>query len=277
MMYQNKLVAALKANGKVLREVKDTVYVPFGTEYSILLKNLNTVRAIAHITIDGTDVIPGGLVLRAGQEIDIERFVANGNLSQGNRFKFIERTAGIEEFRGVKLEDGIVRIEFQYEKVYQRQDGMQWNTQIFRDGPYYGGVLMGSAQGNAGEYTKGMLGNTVGAVSTNAVNISAQGAMRGMTQDSFATPTSASYSAPQNEAGITVPGSVSDQKFSTCSSFTTESEKHVMVLRLLGETEQGQVTEPVTVKTKARCVTCNRVNKITSKFCSQCGTALQIF
>lgn len=271
MMYQNKLVAALKANGKVLREMKDTVYIPYNSEYSILLKNLNTVRAIAHITIDGTDVIPGGLVISAGQEIDIERFVSNGNLSQGNRFKFIERTAGIEEYRGVKLEDGIVRIEFQYEKVYQRQDGMQWNKQIFRDGPYYGGVLMGQAQGNSGEYTKGMLGNTV---SANAVNISTNSTLRGMTQDSFATPISASYSAPPNEAGITVPGSVSDQKFSTCSSFALDAEKHVMVLRLLGETEQGQVVAPVTVKTKPKCTSCGRVNKATAKFCTNCGTGL---
>lgn len=263
MMYNQKMVACLKANGKVLREVKDTVYVPFGTEYSILLKNLNTVRAIAHITIDGKDVIPGGLVIRAGQEIDIERFVANGNLSQGNRFKFIERTAGIEEYRGVKMEDGIVRIEFQYEKVYQRQDGMQWNTHVFCDGPYYGGPLMGNANGDSGVYTKGIVGSTANAISTNS-------ALRGMT----VSAQSASYSAPPNEAGITVPGSVSDQKFSTCSSFTLDAEKHVMVLRLLGETEQGQVTEPVTVKTKPKCTSCGHTNKATAKFCTNCGTGL---
>ena len=47
MMYESKLAAAIKVNGKVLREFnKDTVYIPFGSEYSILLKNLNTKRAI---------------------------------------------------------------------------------------------------------------------------------------------------------------------------------------------------------------------------------------
>ena len=30
MMYGNKLAAAIKVNGKVLREFKDTVYIPFG-------------------------------------------------------------------------------------------------------------------------------------------------------------------------------------------------------------------------------------------------------
>ena len=38
MMYANKLVASLKANGKILREFKDNVYIPFGSEYSFLLK-----------------------------------------------------------------------------------------------------------------------------------------------------------------------------------------------------------------------------------------------
>ena len=53
MMYQSKLVASLKANNKILREFKDTVYVPFASEYSILIKNLNTVRALVNVFIDG--------------------------------------------------------------------------------------------------------------------------------------------------------------------------------------------------------------------------------
>jgi hypothetical protein len=54
MMYSNKLVASIKSNGKILREFNDKVYVPFGTEYSILIKNLNTVRASVNIFVDGT-------------------------------------------------------------------------------------------------------------------------------------------------------------------------------------------------------------------------------
>ena len=111
-MYNSKLVASIKANGKVLREFKDTVYIPFGSEYSILLKNLNTVRALINIYIDGDNVVPGGLVLNAGQEIDLQRAIRNGNMNEGNRFKFIERTSNIEDHRGIKLEDGLIRVEF---------------------------------------------------------------------------------------------------------------------------------------------------------------------
>ena len=116
MMIAEKMIACLKVNGKILREVKDTVFVPFGSEYSILLKNLNSVRALVNIQIDGQEVCPDGLVLDANREVDLERFVKDGNLSAGNKFKFIERTASVEKHRGVKAEDGIIRISFKYEK-----------------------------------------------------------------------------------------------------------------------------------------------------------------
>jgi len=115
-MYNQKLVASIKSKGKVLREFKDTVYIPFASEYSILLKNLNTTRAVVNVYIDGDNVVPGGLVIDAGRTIDLERWIKNGNLSEGNKFKFIERTQAIEDGpRGIKMEDGLVRIEYQFE------------------------------------------------------------------------------------------------------------------------------------------------------------------
>ena len=64
-MYGNKIAAAIKVSGKVLREFKDTVYIPFGSEYTILVKNLNTKRACVNIYLDGECVSGGGIVLNA--------------------------------------------------------------------------------------------------------------------------------------------------------------------------------------------------------------------
>ncbi len=260
-MYANKLAVAIKSNGKVLREFKDTVYVPFSSEYSILIKNLNSVRAIAHITIDGTEVVPGGLVLNANSEIDLERWIKNGNLTEGNRFKFIERTGAIEDHRGIKLEDGIIRIEYQFEKPYVYQPSWHSTTAIggWHDGPLYSkGILRGIS--DTPTYS-------AGSVTCNAVSA---------TLDSQATAQVAQQS--YNDAGITVPGSKSEQKFQTASWFPVETEKHAMVIKLLGETPDNKpVLKPVTVKAKPKCVTCNHTNKATAKFCSQCGTSLEIF
>lgn len=278
-MYNSKLVASLKANGKILREFKDTVYIPFGSEYSILIKNLNTVRAIVNVYIDGDNVVPGGLVVMPGQEIDLERSIKNGNLSEGNKFKFIERTGRVEQHRGVKLEDGIVRVEYQFEKVYQRQDGIIWKTNdlYFKGGPSYSSGTLRSTGINHQTYDSYSVcssSTVVGATSAslNAVNTNASMPL------SASLDSMTNVSMPVNDVGITVPGSKSEQKFSTASWFATEIEKHTIVLKLLGETpDNKEVRQPVTTKHKPKCVTCGKQNKATAKFCTECGTHLEIF
>jgi hypothetical protein len=263
-MYNQKLACAVKANGKVLREFKDTVYIPFGSEYSLLVKNLNSVRVIATITLDGDDVCPGGLVIGPNQEIDLERWIKNGNLKEGNKFKFIERTAGVEQHRGIKLEDGIIRVEYQFEKLYVQQTTTTWTTTNLV-GSASGGMYRGHGQ----SYPKG-IGGSAGEGIGAALNAS--------TVCMSQVTASAAVNTVANDAGITVPGSKSEQKFQTTGWFPTEFTKHVMVLKLLGETPDNKpIVQPVTVKAKPKCITCGKHNKATSKFCDACGTALEIF
>ena len=246
MMYESKLAAAIKVNGKVLREFKDTVHIPFGSEYTILLKNLNTTRAVVNVFIVGDNVVPGGLVLDPGREIDLERSIKNGNLSEGNRFKFIERTGSVEKHRGIGIEDGLVRIEFQFE---QPPRPIVWNTTQISGNIYpQGGILR----------------------SINDVHYGTTCSATSATYDSYSVNSS---SAVLNDVGITVPGSRSDQKFSTAYVGALESTKHSMVFKLLG----GQAPKAITVNHKPKCVTCGKQNKATAKFCIECGTALEIF
>ena len=80
-MYNAKLAVALKHSGKVLREFGDKVYVPFGAEYSILIKNMNSVRAEVTVHIDDTDVGGGTqFVIGPNESVELERFIKNGNL-----------------------------------------------------------------------------------------------------------------------------------------------------------------------------------------------------
>lgn len=280
MMYNNKLVASIRANGKILREFKDTVYIPFGSEYSILLKNLNTVRALINIYIDGDNIVPGGLVLNAGQEIDLERAIRNGNMSEGNKFKFIERTGNIEQHRGVKLEDGLIRVEFQFEKVYKRQDGIQWNH-VTLGGHSYNPNLTWTTS-NSVLRSSGVAHDSYqhpGVACTDMTYTSCVSNLQvGATLSASSASLQSFNAAPQNETGITVAGSKSEQKFVTVSNFTCEPEKYNIILKLLGETaDNKEVREPITVKSKPKCTTCGKQNKATAKFCSECGTALEIF
>ena len=297
-MYQSKLVASLKANGKILREFKDTVYIPFGSEYSFLIKNLNTTRALVNIFIDGENVIEGGLVLNAGQEVDLERYVKEGSLNAGNKFKFIERTKAIEDGpRGTKLEDGLVRIEFQYEK-HPLQDWFTMNRGISNHSTFksseYRGITDKFSAGDANTWLQAS-GSTYATTNVSQMNVG--GALRGVDYSKGEAVKAAAASAidqvvPQsmnvhdgmatmdsyNDVGITVPGSKSTQKFQTTTMGLLEAEKHTIVLKLLGETPDNKLVEKaVTVKHKPKCVTCGKQNRAHAKFCTECGTALEIF
>jgi hypothetical protein len=243
-MYKNNFAAAIKVNGKILREFGDTVYLPFGSEYQIRLKNLNSARAHVSIEIDGDNVTDGGLVLNAYETSDLERFIRNGNLKEGNRFKFIERTSKIEDHRGIKLEDGIITIRYKFERPMPI---------LTRNVSYRAGGCGSMIKGSSEVY---------------GVDINSH--------DGFAcidTPLSASM----NDTGITVEGSKSNQSFTTTYWRGAIGSVEVMNIKLLGETEENKmIREPVTVKTKLRCKTCGTINSATAKFCSECGTSLQI-
>lgn len=271
-MYNNQFVVALKSNGKVLREQKETVYLPFGCEYSVFLKNLNTKRAAVRITIDGSDVLNGRqLVLEGNSELNLERFLGD-SLNEGRKFKFIERTSDIEQHRGIGAEDGLIRVEFQYEVsrpwISPPVVTTTW-PKYTSDRVYFYGMnsntlgdsgeikCSGSPTWNAGDGTVrsfvSQSGGLEGSVACNAV------------MDSM----------PLNNAGITAEGSKSYQSFNTTSLGIMETEVHAIVLQLKGEVGQMVVTTPVTVKSRKYCPNCGRRYNWNLEYCSHDGTFLK--
>ncbi|MGZ8924469.1 MAG: zinc ribbon domain-containing protein [Nitrososphaeraceae archaeon] len=254
-MYNNKLVVAIKANGKILREHKDSVFIPFNSEYSILIKNLHTVRADIKISIDGTDVLNNNsLIVNGNDEIELTRFFSSNNLTSGNRFKFIERTDRVEQHRGIKLDDGLIRVQFQFERKGSPP-------------PVWYGI--NSVFGNDSMIKRVRSCDSSSYSTTDSASF--------ISSTSLLCSNSVQSNTVQNDIGITVPGSFSDQSFKYVGGFSLESDVHVMVLKLLGETFSGEIiSEPITVTTKQKCITCGHINKSKNKFCSECGTSLQI-
>jgi hypothetical protein len=293
MMYSNRLVASIKVDGQILREKKDTVAIPFGSEYSILLKNLNSVRASVKISVDGVDATDGlGLVIDPNNTIELERFIRNGNLNAGNRFKFIERTEGIEQHRGIQVDDGLIRVEFQFEQPKQQEiietirrkhiideyeyPHYPWPRPYYPRPYWYSNTLGGGPTFNSSVSNR---------VPTRTTSASSGGKMRSVRQTKGSPLRSriVSQSMPTadclldaSDAGITVPGSESNQKFNMVGSFPLEEQKHVLILRLTGVVKGKAVVQAVTVKQKPTCSSCGRVNKATSNFCVTCGTSLTL-
>lgn len=265
MMYHKKLVAAIKVNGKILRESGDEVALPFGSEYTILLKNLNSVRAMVKVSIDGQDVTGDRwLVIDANGQMELERFIRNGNLQSGNKLKFIERTEQVEAGRGIKAEDGLVRVEWKTEKVFD-QPKITYTHQY-----YYCHSFLPSH-----DFQK---------IGSNDNTFSHSGSISGLSHGGLRSANcsvnSASLmSAPditEASAGITVPGGQSSQQFQQVGWFETENQSEVLVLHLKGRQGNVKVAKPVTVKTKKICSTCSKTNKSTDHFCGVCGTSLNL-
>ena len=306
-MYQNKIAVAIKVGGRVLREAKssgsefdDTVFIPFGSEYTLYVKNMNSVRALVRFQIDDTDATEGvSIIVPANGFIELERFIKNANFNEGLKFKFIERTKKIEDGpRGIKVEDGLIRIEYEFErepaKILNPPYTITTTWPPAQHHHHHYGIRDALQRGRSiGDMDYSVTANAASVSNTLSQNASA--AFASATMDSYEAPRSvktlsplrsasrltASSAAPSpaedaNEKGITVGGVKSDQSFHQGSWFPTDGVKHVMIIKILGETGKGKVEKAVTVKTKTECPTCGTKNKFGTKFCKECGTGLEV-
>ena len=292
MTYKDQFVVEVKCRGKILRVVNDEVRLPFGSEYSIYLKNLNSRKASVSISIDGDDVLDGHqLILNPNSSTELEGFL-RGTAAK-NRFKFINKTKEIADHRGDKADDGILRVEFAYEKaapkrviINEDHEHHHHHHHHHHDNPFrwnYNDWFTGdsnvrytySSSGDSGEDGQ-VRGMASAAFSSN------QSERVGATQTFFSSSNVTfdslgveSLGQPLDDEGITVKGSECNQQFRYGQIGELE-QAEVIVIRLKGITgNDTPVQQPITVKTKLECSTCGRKSDSSAKFCSNCGTFLE--
>jgi len=285
MVYRKKLVAVVKCNGKVLRERDEVVTLPFGSEYSLLFKNLDTRRVSVNASIDGRDVFYGhSLLIDPNKEVEVKGFLTGSSVR--NRFKFIQKTEKIQDYRGDKIEDGIIRIEFAYEKPAVKKTIIHETHEHHHDRFYH---YYPPVMGDSGLDTHWT--NSVYTSNSSDVSSDEPRATSNVTMDSLGPIEShgiksairgisdnvAMYSSvPQQEEGITVEGSRVQQDFAFGQIGELE-DADVIVLRMTGVKETGQyIKTPLTTKKKLICKTCGTSSKSNAKFCGECGTSLDI-
>ncbi|GAF91556.1 unnamed protein product, partial [marine sediment metagenome] len=131
-MYQSKFIACVMVDNEIVREVRqdgsDFIYLPFGTDYHLRLKNLDHRRAVVSITIDGEDVLDGSqLVVDGNSTTDLKGFLDSKSNVAHNAFRFIEKTEKVRQHRGERVDDGIVRVEVQFEEdLPQIEQTIKW-------------------------------------------------------------------------------------------------------------------------------------------------------
>lgn len=254
MAYRKNFVVAIKHNEKILRELDEVVRLPFGSEYSVLLKNKDSRKAVANLEIDGQDVLDGnGIIVDANTTVELKGFMRGSTVR--NKFRFIKKTKQISDYRGDRIDDGLVRVEFWFEKEEELKITpppqptcwpQPWGgTQI-----YYSNNTIGSSLG-----PDTVLGSSCSNVSAN-------------------------YTAPvkskSDDNGITVKGSETRQGFVYGSTKTLESTSTVITLKLSGfsANRNKKVRKALSVKTRLTCNTCGKRTKSSAKFCGRCGTFL---
>ena len=293
-MYSNKLVCSVKVGRKILREkVQDnesTVFIPFGSEYSLLLKNLGGRNAVVNIEIDGKKVSQNGFYIRAGQTADIERFVES--LVEGRRFRFIEKTEEISDFRGDKVDDGIIRITWQFEKPLPEVKEIRYNYKHEHYHNYHHGWGCGCPFCRPNNIWYGPITFSNTSVPVGNITYTASNSGGGGTQSSCFNASIGSanargpegapspvghvnfYKSAEPAPGITVEGSKSFQQFGTAYAGALESNVHSMVIMLKGfDDSKKYIKDPITTKHKRQCPTCGRKWK-NSEYCGTCSTAL---
>lgn len=238
MMYKDNFVAVIKNNGKILRETYGVVYLPFGSNYSILLKNKDFRRAVVNIEIDGEDVLGGrGLIVNGNSYQEIDSFMRT--MDKSNKFRFINKTKEIQDYRGDRIDDGLVRISYRFEIP----------RQVFYTKTYYNNW------------------NSSGSFWGSFDNVSCSSSIGGGTKCS---------STPLVDEGITVRGEDVSRHYVNSYVDDLEQIAHVIVLQLKGLTDGKYiVSAPVTTRTKFRCSTCGRKSRSSNKYCNNCGTYLR--
>lgn len=234
-MFKDNFVLAIKTSGgEVLRESGGSVYLPFDSEYKIFLKNSNFRRVAVKVRIDGTEVTNGSIILNAFQDVDLERFIVDGNLEAGKKFKFVSISdPAVQDPTNSK--NGIVEVEFRLEK-----DVSKWNVTYFPSFIYHNIPTFKST-------TEGFTSNFCCSLSS---------------AESFAA-------SVNNMRGATIEGEQSNQKFVPVT-IGELGEPIVLSLQILAPLSS---TQPITVSdTRYKyCSSCGKKLKYNDRYCSECG------
>lgn len=262
-------VASIAVNGKILREIRDretgvdNVYIPFGSEYSIRLKNLDHRRAVVSITIDGEDVLGcSQLVLNGNETMDLKGRLDRGGDTARYAFKFIEKTSRIKNYRGDRQDDGIIRIQVQFEAPIPVQRipiliprPLEPKIDPWTNPNPWTPTWCG-AQPPRGICGQSISGSEIGECSNSILH--GQSITNKIVGD-----------------GITVDGSDVDQRFDKTYVGQLDTDTLVIILKLLGKTSKNiKVTRALTSRSKPVCKMCGTANQSRSRFCIHCGSRI---
>lgn len=221
MAFQQGFVVSVLNNGTPLRETNSfserVVRLPFGSEYTLRIQNKTHKRAYVSVKIDGTEALSGKLVMQAGDKVDLERFCLDGDLTKGNKFKFVEaKNGGVQD--PTSGDNGWVIVTFEPELIVHN-----FYSSILRCGPAFNSM---EPIGSTCEVNSTPAGKSWSASATTQNCVSTASLDSGITLTTLSLPNITPEVAA--DVGATVEGGQSSQQFMKSNEvFITEAPVHI--------------------------------------------------
>ena len=296
-------IALNKSRIKVYHKEKlPTYYLAKGTEFMIELFNPTSDTVLAKIHLNGTAIAQGGLVLRPGERVFLERYI-----DVAKKFLFdtyeVNNTA---EVRKAIAENGDLKVEFYRESkpAYIPPIDLPWYTNHYHyhyDNtyrPYYNPSYFNTTVNNTGLNltgtitTSSAIGGTFDASTTtasyNASNSTytsgiANAGSGSVTMDWMSNETAPKLKQKRGlqklgdvlrsksiETGRVEAGASSGQKLEYVSKSFDSYAFHTVEYKMLPLSQKVNSSEDLNVK--RYCTSCGAKQKEGYKFCPSCGT-----
>jgi hypothetical protein len=281
MYYQTKTgtpCAYISKDRKRLKQFGQTVYLNNGEEFELELFNPSSTTVLAKIKLDGSYISGGGIVLKPGQRVFLERY-----LDDPRKFKFetYEVDGTSNEVLDAISGNGDVVIDF-----FDEYKQPLWTNNVTYGGSFGGPIHTYNSNPlniNAG-YVNGQTTTNINYSSTNTAGVSFTTTSmsntfegpnkRGVLRSLKSKPNSRSevtmdmLSTDSIETGRVEKGGSSDQSFKTVDKTFNHYTCATSIWKILPVSQKVYEKQDL----KVYCTNCGKKRKKDSdKFCSSCG------
>jgi hypothetical protein len=258
-----------------LKQNGSSVYLKDGEEFEVEIFNPKSNSVLAKIKINGNYLSGGGIIVRPGQRVFLERY-----LNEARKFKFevYEVNSSSKEVQDAIKNNGEVIVEFYDETVYFKNPTitLAGTNNTWTNDYWYGDINITTTGGN----NKITWGENAKYYNTN-VNLTSNSNTFAGDSNAFYTNDSYNTNSSQNlkkslqtdrfkETGRIEKGSDSKQEFESVDMDFNSYPSKYSTWRILPLSEKPFTTKEVNT---LYCSNCGiRRKKDTHKFCPTCGT-----
>jgi hypothetical protein len=281
MYYQTKTgapCAYISKDRKRLKQFGQTVYLNNGDEFQLELFNPSSTTVLAKIKLDGSYISGGGIVLKPGQRVFLERY-----LDDARKFKFetYEVDGTSNEVLDAIAGNGDVVIDFfdEYKQpvwnnpiTYGGSFGGPTHTYYNNTGTFSGGYAHTTLSNNVSftstSNTGGINFNTASSNTFAGPNTRSKRGILKSKGNSRSEVTMDKLSMDSVETGRVEKGGSSDQSFKTVDKTFNHYTCSTSIWKILPVSQQVFEKQDL----KVYCANCGKKRKKDSdKFCSSCG------